>query len=229
MFGVVEWICITNSDKSAKIPDVVKLINSKWDTLGYPLFLSYFVIWFILCILITAIVVYDNNTPSPHPHNNSQLIMTIIFPCVLFLLVVIAIIELPSILIYGLEYYGLLGKRIRGAARMNKILTTITIILFITLCFYKLFEYRESLDNNNNPFIGSNNNNNNTSSNHIPTISPTTVIPLQPVVSNAYDPSIYNTWYNDVKKCEVLLVIIAWLNIYYFFMGFDWTGKLRYF
>ena len=197
MFGVVEWICITYSEKSAKIDEVMKIIATKWKYLGFPLFLNYFIIWSVISILITIIVVYDNDIPDLHPQRTSQFLMTIIFPIAAFLITVMTIVDVPGMLYYGLEYWGFIGKRIRGAAQMNKILKTISIILFYTLCSYKWLEYIE--------------NHKNTTS----TITPTT----------DYSPAQESQYYAPIKRCEVLLVIIVWINMYYFLMGFDTTGK----
>jgi uncharacterized membrane protein len=154
-----------------------------------------------------VIVVYDNDLPDPHPNHTAQWMMTIIFPVVLFMILVIALIEIPGMVYYGFEYWGFLGKRIRGAAQMNKILTTVTIILYITLCFYKLFQYRENQQNSSSTDT-------NTFYTNSTTIAPT-----------SYDPVTTNQWYDNVKQCEVILVIVVWINMYYFFMGFEKSGK----
>ena len=225
MFGVVEWICITYSDKSAKIPEVMSLINSKWMNFGFPVFRNYFIVWSVLCLLITILVIYDNNIPDPHPQKSAQWLVTILFPITLVLIVGIALIELPGMLWYGLEYWGLLGKRIRGAAKLNKILTTMTIVLYIILCFYKLYEYQENL-------VQSSSYNDDLIANT--TIRTSTVRVLRNAGSAGggisssnstdYNPLATSQYYLPIKRCEVFLVIVVWINMYYFFMGIDKTG-----
>ena len=139
-------------------------------------------------------------------------------------MIAIALIELPGMLWYGLEYWGILGKRIRGAAKLNKILTTITIVLYITLCFYKLYEYQEHLvqssSSNDDMFT------NTTITSAVRVLRSATGGGSGISSSNStdYNPLSASQYHLPIKRCEVFLVIVVWINIYYFFMGIDKTG-----
>ena len=236
MFGVVEWICITNSDQSAKIPEIKRIIESKWTNLGFPIFFNYFLIWSVIAVLVTVLVVYDDNMPDPHPKRFAQWLVTIIYPIVLALIVAMNLIEIPGMLCYGFEYWGITGRRIRGAAKMNKILSAMATILFVMICFYKLFQYQDMKHFSPPVDYGNSTNTTNTTSmssmsydtyhDHISRFARAIPINTQnDGESGSYDPMLDSQYYLPIKRCEVILVIVVWIKLYYFFMGFDSTGK----
>lgn len=65
--GCIELLCLTDSFKSADIPIVEKIIESKWELVGRPLFLIRFYVHLFLLVGVTIIGFLINHTPTRNP------------------------------------------------------------------------------------------------------------------------------------------------------------------
>ena len=142
MFGLVEWICIQNAQQTIKIPEISKTVESKWKNLGLPVFVLFHFLWTILCVLTTFIVCYSSLVPKVNPNSQADWLITTLFGIAMCIVVFIGIIEIPAMVRYGLGYWGITGRKIRGAARISKILMSVTMFLYFILCSYKYQEYQ---------------------------------------------------------------------------------------
>jgi hypothetical protein len=134
MFGLIEWICITDSNRSAKIPEIQKIITAKWKQFGYQIFIRQFIFRSILTCLLTLLVCFINATPgytTVEGHvGHITMAVSVLYPFTLFLVVMIAVYQFPSAVTYGWDHWGFFSRRVRGAAKFEKILNTIVLVSF---------------------------------------------------------------------------------------------------
>ena len=145
MFGVIEWLCITDSNLAAKIPEIQKIITAKWKRFGYYIFLKNFILRIILTCILTILLCLNNATPVYAYKANITVIditISILYPIGLFLVACISMYELPCFLKLGFfEYWGLWTRRIRGAAKYEKISNTIIIFAFLCVVANEYIRY----------------------------------------------------------------------------------------
>ena len=138
MHGVLEWIAITESSTVAKLPVLQKIVTTKWHRFGYPIFVQQFCYRLVLTILVTLLLCFVNATPNYTTSMSKllgiELAVTILYPIALFMIVLIICYEMPCLVRYGYEYFGLFSSRsIRGAAKYEKMCNTIMILAFTSL------------------------------------------------------------------------------------------------
>lgn len=62
--SVIDILCAQNCDKCIKIPAIKKVIDAKWKKAGYRSFLNHSSMNFIICFLITSLSCLVNHTPA---------------------------------------------------------------------------------------------------------------------------------------------------------------------
>lgn len=134
--SVIDILCQEDADACISIPQIKAIIETKWQVIGYPIFLRNAYINVVIIILITVILCYVNSTPTSHSNYSSEVVVTVFYPITAFLLFILFLSELPNILRYGLDYWGFYGG-IRGAAVFDKYCRGLITVSFLVFCILK--------------------------------------------------------------------------------------------
>lgn len=212
MHGVIEWICISNSVRSAEIPEIQKIITAKWIHFGYKSFLWEFIFRIFLTLLMTALLCLSNSLPEKGVQVQSGVvgIVSFLYPLILVLIIGITIYELPLLYTYGLGYWGH-KRRIRGASNYEKKTNTIMVLSYFSLFINVYYSVTHSTTSES------------------PSFAPSSQPSLEPTISPTFGASLSNPFSENnvnlgIKLSFCICIISAWLYLLYFFMGFDSTG-----
>ncbi|KAJ1411631.1 hypothetical protein B484DRAFT_402562 [Ochromonadaceae sp. CCMP2298] len=107
MHSAIDWLCINDADAAILIPEVGKLIQTKWERVGYPFFVLSFLLNLALAVLMTFILVFVNATPTTSPGYVTEYLVN-------FLYAVVAM-ETFNFVVFGAQWFVL-----RGVARFDK-------------------------------------------------------------------------------------------------------------
>jgi nicotinamidase/pyrazinamidase len=132
MHAAINWLCINDADGAILIPEVKKLIQTKWERVGYPFFILSFCVHMTLTALVTLILIFVNATPSTHVIFNSIYVVNVLYPIVALAYFVMFVQEVFNGLRFGAQFF-----KLRGIARFDKFLRLVKILSFVSFCCLK--------------------------------------------------------------------------------------------
>ena len=156
MHNVIDWICITNSTTCALIPDIQKLVDTKWECFGRRLFMRSFALHMVRTLAVSLSAVLINDEPLLHFHGNKYSMegvwSLVLYSTAGFTIVISVIYELPCLLQNGWQYWGYRKPlkstgnevryhicHIRGTAVFDKVCMTVTLASFLLVWLFKPF------------------------------------------------------------------------------------------
>ena len=216
LYSAIKWICINGDNETILLPEIKSIIDSKWERYGLHQFVFGYLLDLVLTLLITLLTIFINTGPTLHIEfefeifvNILYIITTLVFLCVFYFEMKFLIKQYKQSLdVHGVAWTHLLFRRIKVAS------------YFIFLAFrlndasdhgwkniymvYKEISLPESSGGGHHRMMAS-----------------------------AYTPSdethkmgwTYNPQdYPGAKSFLSLCVVLCWLNIYYYMVGFKLTG-----
>eukprot|EP00600_Ochromonadales_sp_CCMP1393_P010544 CAMPEP_0175007414 /NCGR_PEP_ID=MMETSP0005-20121125/6394_1 /TAXON_ID=420556 /ORGANISM="Ochromonas sp., Strain CCMP1393" /LENGTH=945 /DNA_ID=CAMNT_0016262845 /DNA_START=27 /DNA_END=2864 /DNA_ORIENTATION=+ len=188
MHPALSWLCINDADAAILIPEIRKLIQTKWERVGYPFFILSFIIHTSLTVLLTLILIFINATPTAYPGYSTEVAVDVLYPIVTIIFLVMFLQEVHDSTHFQARFWHL-----RGIAKFDKAIRVIKILSFVSFCCFKAITANRGREDVNNSQHGA------------------TVL---------YD----ETDDTGIKISLTICIIVSWLHLYYFLMGFDTTG-----
>jgi len=133
MQAAIDWLCINDADKAIEIPEVGKLIQTKWERVGYPFFVLSFLVHLFLAVMTTFILIFVNATPTAKPGYATEYIVNVLYTIVAVIYFIMFCQELFNIVIFNTH-----GFNLRGIARFDKAMRLIKITSFVAFCCAKV-------------------------------------------------------------------------------------------
>jgi hypothetical protein len=229
--SAIRWLCINESDKVSYcrtkhlsalsltasnflnalclqaifIPEVERIIQTKWERVGYPYFLVSFLVHSFLTMCVTLLLVFINTAPRTEIFYSSVVGIDVVTSAILPFFTTMLDQEVLQVARYGWKCTSF-----RGVARYDKALRVIKILAYFSFMSLSVCEkYRG-----------------NTRTSAAPTFMPTAAPTMDG--SDSYAPEGApgaGDWYDfGIKISVVICVASSYLHLYYYFMGFDRTG-----
>lgn len=130
--GAITWLCMNDSDQAMLIPEIQKIVQAKWQRIGYPRFILSFVLNTTLTALVTLILIFINITPASNSNYHTVIFVNVLYAVVASSLFVMFLQEVRDLLVFGSGYAS-----IRGIARFEKVLRVVKILAFVSFCCCK--------------------------------------------------------------------------------------------
>jgi nicotinamidase-related amidase len=128
----IDYLCINDSDQATMIPEIVKLIQAKWERVGYPLFILSFFIHVTLTVCVTLILIFVNATPVFYTQYGTEIAVDVLYVIVGTAYMIMFIQEAHNIIMFGWKFISL-----RGIALFEKVLRLTKMLSFVTFCVMK--------------------------------------------------------------------------------------------
>ena len=130
--AAIDWLCINDADEAIKVHMIRKLIETKWERVGYPEFLVGFAIHLFVAIMVTLILVFANASPTLYPTHSTQWVADFLYPVVALMFFVMFCMEVNDWVAFRAFYW-----KFRGVAKFNKIMRVLKIFSFVSYCCCK--------------------------------------------------------------------------------------------
>jgi nicotinamidase/pyrazinamidase len=135
MESAMNWLCINDADSAVLIPEVKKLIQTKWQRVGYPFFMLSFFLHSSLTVMVTLILIFVNAVPTPQPRASGDYVVNVLYPIVCLCYFAMFVQETYNAFYYNTQFWNL-----RGIPVYDKLLKTAKMLAFVAFCFCKGFQ-----------------------------------------------------------------------------------------
>ena len=204
VYGAIEHLCEKYLEDDSVLDafdnEFIKdLINAKWDRSAFYEFRRDGIVAFIITVCLTLISCVINFIPTlKRGTQEGSNILALLYSILFIFVSLVSIKEIPQVLAFRLDYWGLFGG-IRGAAIYEKLCMTVLVISFYLLCLMETIRANSSSDNS--------------SESNLPS-------------GRRYVEGENGRYLVDagVEVCLVVSAMSAWSYLFFCFMGFDYSG-----
>jgi len=95
--SAISWLCIHDIENAMMIPEIRRVIETKWERCGLIYCLKSFILDAVIVILLTVILVYGNYTPTLSTKYISDWFVNIIYSLIVVIFAVLIVIEMWNI------------------------------------------------------------------------------------------------------------------------------------
>ena len=106
MHAAIAWLCINDAQQGISLPDVTRIIQTKWERCGYQPFLVRGSIDLLITILMTLISFMVNSSTTSTPTNTEEYVLNFLFPVVVVIFLIMLYKESQNFL-SGVSYASL--------------------------------------------------------------------------------------------------------------------------
>ena len=131
--SVLTWLCIHDVAPAIMIPEIRKIIETKWDRCGLACYIQLFVVDFVVVILLTLVLVYSNYIPTLHPRVGMDWFIDILYAAIILIFFVLISTEVMHVI-----RFGRLLRRERGIAKYHIICRLVEMLTFAVFCIAHL-------------------------------------------------------------------------------------------
>ena len=141
--SAIDWMCLNNAKQAIVIPDVRRIIETKWKRCGMQLFIFELIVNIIIVLSITLISVFVNVKPSLTPDSSVVAFTSILYLLVWVIFLFGFLLELKAIICKPREYL-----RIKGVPKFHIFCKILKMAAFVLYCIFRIghdIDYRNDL------------------------------------------------------------------------------------
>ena len=131
--SVLSWLCIHDVEVAIMIPEIRKIIETKWDRCGLAYYIKLFVLDFVVVTLLTLVLVYGNYVPTLVPRVGMDWFIDIVYASIILIFFVLISTELMHII-----RFRKLFRRVRGIAKYHITCRLVEMLTFTVFCIAHL-------------------------------------------------------------------------------------------
>ena len=201
--SAIKWLCINDDNESILLPEVKSIIDRKWELYGLPQFVTGYILDLVIVVLVTLQSIFVNTGPTIHPEYEFEIFVDVIYFFATVVFLCLAYSEASFFIrqiVKGLEVFGVSGLHVH--CRRLKVLS------YLAFLGFRMSE-QGSRDWSNLYMVEGEYSAYNS-----------TMDSFSTEVSLTYNPQDYV----GTKLFLSICVVLSWLNIYYYMVGFKATG-----
>jgi hypothetical protein len=135
MHGVIEWLCISDSEQGLEIPVVQQFIGKKWKLVGLRIFFRRFFIHLVFTFFMTVIAFHPYNVPFEKFSVQTNRWVTIAYLVNCAIVASYVMEDVPRMLQFRIIKYF---TGVRGAAKLDRLLRVVMIASFVITVWSKV-------------------------------------------------------------------------------------------
>mmetsp|Transcript_6116 Transcript_6116/g.8528 ORF Transcript_6116/g.8528 Transcript_6116/m.8528 type:complete len:1586 (-) Transcript_6116:145-4902(-) len=132
--SLISWLCIYDVEPAIMIPEIRRIIESKWERCGLPSFLTGFVVDVLIVILITLTLIFGNYTITQSTDHALYWFINIMYALIFVTFLCVVFSELRLI-----HKYRDIIRRLRGIAWFHVVCRLVKIISFSAFCISRYY------------------------------------------------------------------------------------------
>ena len=217
LYSAIKWLCINEDNKTIVLPEIKSIIDSKWERYGLHQFIFGYLLDLVVTCLITLLTIFVNTGPTLYPEYQFEIFVNVLYiiTTVVFLFMFYTEMKFlmkqwkESLVIHGVAKTHLIFRRSKVASyliflvfRLNDASTNGWRNIYMILQ-----EFHPSTDD---------------ASAHHRRMSSGVSIPSNETSTMewTYNPQVYV----GAKTLLSLCVVLCWLDLYFYLVGFKVTG-----
>eukprot|EP01037_Dinobryon_pediforme_P018100 gene18101-18340_t len=130
--SVLSWLCIHDVEPAIMIPEIRRIIETKWERCGLPCYIKSFVLDFVIVILLSLVLLYGNYTPTRSTEFAIYWFVNIIYALIIAIFAVLVFTELFHIIRFRKIF-----RHVRGIAQFHIACRSAEMLSFTVFCISK--------------------------------------------------------------------------------------------
>ena len=128
-YPAIHWLCQNDADVTITIPEISRIIQTKWEKCGYSGFVLGFYLDSLIVVLITFIIIMVNSNPTVNPRHGSEMAMNFVYPLLVVIFFFMFCQDAYILMAMKTKYFS-----VSGIAFFNIICRAVKIISFAVFC-----------------------------------------------------------------------------------------------